>query len=203
MPPERRTSAPPRGHLRIIGGTWRGRRVEFRADPGLRPTPDRVRETAFNWLQPVIAGSRCLDLFCGSGALALEALSRGAAAVTMVDSSPAAVAALRGNLARLGASGFELVCADAFEWLASAPCAPFDIAFVDPPFGRGLAARALECLAGTRLLAPGARIYVESAAAEPPPPTPPDWTLHRDKRAGQVAYRLYLGPEHANAPTDL
>jgi 16S rRNA (guanine966-N2)-methyltransferase len=180
-----------RSQLRIIGGRWRGRRIEFRAEPGLRPTPDRVRETLFNWLQPAIADSRCLDLFCGSGALAIEALSRGAAAATLVDVSARVLREVRQNLERLGASGFELVCADACEWLRTVPGRRYDIVFVDPPFGAGSAQRCVQLLGAADLLAPGARVYVEAGAGEAAPELPPGWALHREKFAGQVAYRLY------------
>jgi 16S rRNA (guanine966-N2)-methyltransferase len=191
MPRTPPAGAPTRGHVRIIGGAWRGRRIEFDAVEGLRPTPDRVRETLFNWLQPLIEGSRCLDLFCGTGALGLEALSRGAALVHFVDRSPQAIAALRNNMAALRAVGAQPSTADVFAWLAKPAGTPrFDIAFVDPPYRHGLVPRSLALLAV--LLEPGARVYVEMAADEPPPPLPEGWIPYRDKRAGQVAYRLFV-----------
>src|SRR5512134_933490 len=119
--------------LRIIGGRWRSRRLRFPPLPGLRPTPDRVRETLFNWLTPVIAGARCLDLFAGSGALGIEALSRGAAAVTFVERHPQAVRGLRANLAQLRAEGARVEQADALLWLRQAP-QPFTVVFLNPPF---------------------------------------------------------------------
>ena len=183
-----------RSQLRIIGGSWRGRRIEFQATPGLRPTPDRVRETLFNWLQPRLAGSRCLDLFCGSGALAIEALSRGAASATLVDVSPTVLREVRHNLDRLGASAAELVAADAVAWIGAMRDRRYDIVFIDPPFGGGTAQRCLRLLAGSALLAPGARVYLECGVAEAAPELPPGWQLHREKFAGQVAYRLYLAP---------
>jgi 16S rRNA (guanine966-N2)-methyltransferase len=184
-----------RSQLRIIGGSWRGRRIEFEAVPGLRPTPDRVRETLFNWLQPRLAGSRCLDLFCGSGALAIEALSRGAASATLVDVSPTVLREVRHNLDRLGASTAELVTADAVAWLGAMRDGRYDIVFIDPPFGGGTAQRCLQLLADSALLAPGARVYLECGAGEAAPELPPGWLLHREKFAGQVAYRLYLAPD--------
>jgi 16S rRNA (guanine966-N2)-methyltransferase len=179
--------------IRIIGGTWRGRLLEFRAEPGLRPTPDRVRETLFNWLQPHIAGSRCLDLFCGSGALGFEALSRGAAQLTSIDRSAAVIEQARHNLERLGGAA-EFIVADSLSWLQQHACNParYDVVFADPPFHAGLAARCIAALSASSLLAAPAHVYVECAASEPPPPTPPGWLLHRDRQAGQVAYRLYL-----------
>src|SRR5262245_49744399 len=151
-----------RNELRIIGGKWRGRRVQFPDLPELRPSPDRVRETLFNWLAPVIEGARCLDLFAGSGALGLEAASRGAASVVLVDRDPRVRAALEASVERLG-GGVDIVCDDAFAWLARGG-GPFDVVFVDPPFGEGLANRTCAALATSERLAPGARIYVESEA---------------------------------------
>jgi len=191
---KRRTSHPDRkadrSRLRIIAGRWRGRRLEFSAEPGLRPTPDRVRETLFNWLVNDVEGSRCLDLFAGSGALALEALSRGAAAVTALDISERALADLARNLARLQGTA-TLVCADACRWLELAHDERFDVVFIDPPFRSGLAERCIERLAGSPILAEGAVIYVETASDETAPRLPADWRLSREKFAGRVAYRLY------------
>jgi 16S rRNA (guanine966-N2)-methyltransferase len=178
-----------RNELRIIGGKWRGRRVQFPALPQLRPSPDRVRETLFNWLAPVIDGARCLDLFAGSGALGLEALSRGAGSVVLVDCEPQAHAALMTSIARLGATAGEVVCADAFDWLARGGSL-FDIAFVDPPFGQGLAARACAALAASGRLTAGARVYVECEAEAGGLALPPGWILLRSQRAGRVGYHL-------------
>ena len=130
--------------VRIIGGLWRSRVIPFPDLPGLRPTPDRVRETLFNWLGQDLTGWHCLDLYAGSGALGFEALSRGAASVTMVERAPRAWRALRDNAALLGARGLNIVCGDALEFLArapaSAPASPgFDVVFLDPPFGEGIA----------------------------------------------------------------
>ncbi|MEW6648231.1 MAG: 16S rRNA (guanine(966)-N(2))-methyltransferase RsmD [Pseudomonadota bacterium] len=186
---------PPRhGHnqLRIIGGTWRSRRVSFPDVEGLRPSPDRVRETLFNWLAPIIAGSRCLDLYAGSGALGLEALSRGAAAVTFVDTDRRVVQQLEQNLKLLGARGASVVQGDALNFLQRAPQA-FDVVFLDPPFRRNLLPACLEQLAAG-WLAEGARVYVESEAELGEPPLPPDWELLRSKQAGQVRYSLLQAP---------
>lgn len=184
-----------RSVLRIIAGKWRGRRLGFVAEPGLRPTPERVRETLFNWLQPLIPGSRCLDLFCGSGALAIEALSRGASSVTMVDRSAAVIREVRTNLERLGEYGAAtLVRADACDWLQATREPAYDIVFLDPPFNSKLATQCLHLLVRSALLAPCARVYLESAIDEPAPVPGPGWTLHRERFAGNVAYRLFISP---------
>jgi 16S rRNA (guanine966-N2)-methyltransferase len=191
MARSRPTAPLARGQLRIIGGRWRGRRVAFAAVEGLRPTPDRVRETLFNWLAPVIEGSRCLDLFCGSGALGLEALSRGAAEVVFIDRSRVVTEQLGQSLQGLGAEGARLLTSDALEWIASAARGAWDIVFVDPPYRQGLADRCIAGIEASGLLARAARVYVETGADEDPPVVPAHWLLHRDRRAGQVAYRLY------------
>jgi 16S rRNA (guanine966-N2)-methyltransferase len=180
------------GHrLRIIGGQWRGRRITFAADvPGVRPTPDRVRETVFNWLQPVIAGARCLDLFAGSGALGFEALSRGAAQVVMVDADARVAAHLRDQGAALQAPGLEVVAAEALQYLGGPAPAGFDIVFLDPPFGRDLLGPCCRSLEAGGWLAAGARIYLEAERALRAPPLPESWSLIRSKQAGQVGYHL-------------
>src|SRR5262245_928673 len=186
--PERRA---PRGRneVRIIAGSWRGRRVRFPEVAALRPTPDRVRETLFNWLQPVVAASRCLDLFAGSGALGLEALSRGAAHVTFVDSDTRVAECLRVSLRDLGSSGGDVRCQDAHAFLASAPV-PFDIVFLDPPFRSGALAEICRHLEERGWLAPRALIYLEAPARSGAPELPASWSLARSKRAGEVGYHL-------------
>lgn len=175
--------------LRIIGGKWRGRKLAFPEVEGLRPTGDRIRETLFNWLAPDIVGARCLDLFAGSGALGLEALSRGAASLTLVEASAPAAQRLREHLGTLGADNARVVQGDALRqaWPAGEQ---WDLVFIDPPFAADLWQPTLERLAAQALLAPGAAIYVES-----PPQgayrTPEHWQLHREKTAGNVCYRLY------------
>ena len=181
----------PRNRVRLIGGTWRGRVLEFSDAPGLRPTPDRVRETLFNWLQPLLPASHCLDLFAGTGALGFEALSRGASSVTLVEQAPAVAAQLRANAQRLAATNAQVVERDALSFLKQPVKRPFDIVFLDPPFHQGLVDRAIEALSRPGVLAPAAFVYVETGADEPEPQAPPGWSLHRDKRAGQVAYRLF------------
>ncbi len=176
--------------LRIIGGTWRGRRLRFPAAALIRPTPDRVRETLFNWLGGRIVGARCLDLFAGSGALGLEALSRGAAHVTFVERDPAAVRELRARLAEWGARDAQLEQGDALAFLAHSPH-PFDIAFLDPPFASGLLEKAAALLEGNGWLRDAALIYVECGAREGVPPLPASWVSLKAKRAGEVGYHLY------------
>ncbi|MBW7929888.1 MAG: 16S rRNA (guanine(966)-N(2))-methyltransferase RsmD [Gammaproteobacteria bacterium] len=178
------------GTLRIIAGEWRGRRVPVGDAAGLRPTPDRIRETLFNWLAPVLPGMHCLDLFAGTGALGLEALSRGAAQACFVEAQPALARALEQALARLGCepARARVVRADALQYLAGPPRA-FDLVFLDPPFGAVDLGRLCTLLDGG-WLADGARIYLEMARSASLPPLPPGWELLREKEAGQVRYAL-------------
>ena len=179
----------PANRVRIIGGSHRGRFVSFPDAAGLRPTTDRVRETLFNWVQPFIPGSRCLDLFAGSGALGFEAASRGAEGVIMVERNPEVAGHLKQNARILGLTNVEVLTADAFGWLASAN-GGFDLVFVDPPFADRLLESALRELVRRGLLRGGARIYLEGDAAEPFPPLPGGWVPLREKVAGQVRYGL-------------
>jgi len=175
--------------LRIIGGEWRGRRIRFAGMGGIRPTPDRVRETLFNWLAAVVRGSRCLDLFAGSGALGLEALSRGAASATFIERDRENAARLRETAALLAPQRATVVRADAITWLGGRP-EPYDIAFLDPPFDAGILTESMRLLETRGWLAPGAFIYVEMPAAEGAPALPAGWTAHRAGRAGAVGYHL-------------
>ena len=176
--------------LRIIAGRWRGRRWRFPAAATIRPTPDRVRETLFNWLQSRVPGARCLDLYAGSGALGLEALSRGAASVLFVENDAAAARALRALLAEWDGGGGTVVQADAPHFLAQA-ARPFDLVFLDPPFTAGLLDMSCERLAVGDWLAPGACVYVEHARRAAPPPLPEGWRELRAGAAGEVGYHLY------------
>lgn len=187
------------GELRIIAGRWRSRRLRFPAVAGLRPTPGRVRETLFNWLQPVLPGAVCLDLFAGSGALGFEALSRGAARVTLVESHREALAALRANAAELAAAdGAEIVAADALEYLQR-PVTAADIVFLDPPYQQDLLQPAGALLAGRGWVRPGGWVYLETPAGGDPP-LPAGWRLHRSRRAGEVGYHLVqVAPAAATA----
>ncbi|WP_298135423.1 16S rRNA (guanine(966)-N(2))-methyltransferase RsmD [Acidiferrobacter sp.] len=174
--------------MRLIGGRWRRRLLAFPAVPGLRPTPDRVRETLFNWLAPWLAGARCLDLFAGTGALGLEALSRGAAAATLVDSHPAVVAALQENCERLGCEA-SIVASEACGYVATQGPATFDIIFLDPPFAGSLLTDALTLILARGILAPAGFIYIESAASGGFE-LPAGLLWHRHSRAGHVAFGL-------------
>lgn len=182
-------SQTPSGSVRIIGGRWRGTRLPVPDRPGLRPTSDRVRETLFNWLMPVLSGARVLDLFAGSGALGLEAASRGAASVQLVETDPTLALALQAAAGRLGATDQVAVQrADALAFLRQHAGSRFDIAFVDPPFAAGLWAAVLELLPAC--LAEDAWLYLESPAAHAPE-LPPEWGLHRENQTRDVRYALY------------
>ena len=187
----KRTSTGGRNQLRIIGGHWRGRKLGFPDLPGLRPTPDRIRETLFNWLQQQVPGARCLDLFAGSGALGLEALSRGAAGATLVDSAPAVVSQLRANLALLGTGDAEVRLASVPGWLAQPAPQPFDLVFLDPPFRQELLGPCCAQLEANGYLSPQAFIYLEAERELGEPPVPGNWRLHRHARAGQVSCYLF------------
>jgi 16S rRNA (guanine966-N2)-methyltransferase len=185
--PTRMSAAP--GRIRIIGGSLRNSRLDVPGLPGLRPTAERVRETLFNWLAPVIAGAGCLDLCAGTGALGIEALSRGAARVQFVERDPRAAQALRDNLARLKAGGGEVAAADATAYLHDT-ARPFDIAFLDPPFALDLWELLARRLEEGGWLAPSAWIYVESPRGKVIA-LPSSWRLHREGQAGEVRYALY------------
>jgi 16S rRNA (guanine966-N2)-methyltransferase len=177
--------------VRIVGGIHRGRKIAFPDAAGLRPTGDRIRETLFNWLAPALPGSRCLDLFAGSGVLGIEAASRGAGEVVLVESAPRVARALRETIDALRLGGqVRLVEADALRWLGSAVPVPFDVVFLDPPFAAGLLAEAAAALERGGWLAEGALVYLERAQARGPWPVPAHWKIVRDKHAGQVSYAL-------------
>ncbi|MBS0201040.1 MAG: 16S rRNA (guanine(966)-N(2))-methyltransferase RsmD [Proteobacteria bacterium] len=177
------------GTVRIVGGRWRGTKLPVPDVAGLRPSSDRVRETLFNWLQPVLPGARVLDLFAGTGALGLEALSRGAAAATLVERDRNACTGLRASIDRLKAGdAAHLVQADALAWLAGATAGPFDIVFVDPPFADDLWARVMAGLVPH--VAADAWLYVESARGVHADPGS-GWALHREGGTREVDYRLY------------
>jgi 16S rRNA (guanine966-N2)-methyltransferase len=192
------------GEVRIIAGKWRSRKLGFPDAPGLRPTPDRVRETLFNWLGHDLSGFRCLDLYAGSGALGFEALSRGAESVVMVERNFQAVRALEQNAAILAAEGLRIVQADALEFLRRSSQmgfqaeprsnvveqgpngARFDVIFLDPPFSDGVTQEVLQCL--PPLLATGAWVYIESGSLSPL--IAPQWHVDKQSRAGQVHFQL-------------
>ena len=170
--------------LRIIGGQWRGRRLPIYDAPGLRPTPDRVRETLFNWLAPNITGARCLDAFAGTGALGIEALSRGAAQVVFCERDRQLANAIQTHLNTLGGNG-EVVCAGFSQTLLAGR--NFDIVFLDAPFNAGLLNPA--AMAIRNHLAPGHRVYFEYAKTDAPT-LAPEWQILKSKQAGQVGFSL-------------
>ena len=177
--------------VRIIAGEHRGRRLSFVPAAGLRPTPDRVRETLFNWLRDDVPNARCLDLFAGSGALGFEALSRGAAHVTAVERHRAVAQKLRDNAALLGLEArMTVVQADAMALLDRDPTVPFDIVFIDPPFADRHVASVIDALSRPGWVAESAVLYVEQDASRSWPETPPGWVVHREGDAGQSAQRL-------------
>jgi 16S rRNA (guanine966-N2)-methyltransferase len=174
--------------VRIIGGKWRSRILKFPPAGELRPTPDRVRETVFNWLGQRLDAMTCLDLFAGSGAMGFEALSRGARRVVMVERDRAVAKALRDSAKLLDAQGLEVIEGDALAYLKRAG-ESFDVVFVDPPYTSDLAMKSLALLPGR--LNPGARVYAESAS---PLVLPPPWSALREDRAGAVRYALFEHP---------
>jgi len=178
------------GTVRIIGGKWRGTRLRVRDLPGLRPSGDRGRETLFNWLQMHLRGAQCADLFAGSGVLGLEAASRGAARVTLLEKSRPAAAEIRESLARLKADQVELIEGDAIAWLAQCEPGSLDIVFMDPPFGEGLETRALELLTARNSVRKGGFVYLETALDAPAPAPGPDWEIAREQVMGDVRMRL-------------
>ena len=189
----RQSPMPRPGRIRIIGGRLRGSKLDVPRSEGLRPTPDRVRETLFNWLQPVIDGARCLDLFAGSGANGIEAMSRGAASLVSIERERKLAELLRSNIARLKVDHAEVVCADALAWLKQVQTVgarPFDLVFMDPPFAHDLAPQAALDLEQARLLAPSAMVYLELPAGREAQ-VPGNWRVHRQGRAGALGYTLY------------
>ncbi|MFM7396600.1 MAG: 16S rRNA (guanine(966)-N(2))-methyltransferase RsmD [Gammaproteobacteria bacterium] len=188
--------------LRIIAGLWRGRRFRFPDGTDIRPTPDRVRETLFNWLAPVIRGARVLDVFAGSGALGLEALSRGATFAEFIDSDAHAVDALRERLAEWKAepSSYVVKRTDAMQALAGTRPATqpaFDVVFIDPPFAAGLWRSVADRLEAGRWLAPEAYLYLEAPARDPLDTLPSHWGAWRHGTAGEVGYHLLRRAEPA------
>lgn len=185
-----KTQGSPSGRLRIVAGKWRGRFLPVADLPGLRPTSERIRETLFNWLAPTMEGSRCLDLFAGTGALGIEALSRGAASVEFVENSKVAAKALLGSVQVLKAENAIVHEIDAMVFLGTPPRAPFDTVFLDPPFGTANYAELCRLLAGHGWLAKGARIYLEQDSRQQLPNLPESWELQKEKVAGNVRYSL-------------
>ena len=193
---------PPRGddaRIRIIGGRWRNTRLSVPSSPGLRPSSDRVRETLFNWLAPMLPGARVIDVFAGTGALGRESVSRGADHAVLLERDPALVQSLRQLVQRLSAQeSVDVVQGDALAWLARYNGQGFDLAFVDPPFDADLWQLALAALL-PRLL-PGAWLYLESPH-DKVPALPAGWALHREARTREVRFALYRAPGQRVADT--
>ena len=176
--------------VRIIGGRWRSRKLVFPSIEGLRPTSDRIRETLFNWLTPVMPGAACLDLFAGSGALGFEAASRGAARVLMLDRAHEVSRTLTENCRLLDANGVDVRQVDAQDYLRSSS-ELFDVVFIDPPFSLDILAEICSQLQDGGWLAKGATIYIEAPIEQNFEFIPAQWQLDKQKQAGQVVYSLY------------
>ncbi len=176
--------------LRIIGGQWRSRFLPFPDVDGLRPTTDRVRETLFNWLQPVVHGAAVLDLFAGSGALGFEALSRGARNLTLIEKNASAAKQLMENIQTLKTSDAQVKQTDALQYLTQQQT-PFDLIFLDPPFSKGLLPECIALIESNNLLTDNGWIYIESEQDLASLNLPSSWVLHREKKAGQVRLCLY------------
>jgi len=175
--------------IRIIGGKWRGRKLSFATNSPARPTLDQIRETLFNWLQPVIHESRCLDAFAGSGALGIEALSRGAAHVTFVDQDINTITHLNKQLKELDAMNADVLRLSMPTGLAHIPSHAFDIIFLDPPFDSDLLERTLNALASSPFVKSGTLVYFETSSHHEFNIDPP-WILHRLKKTKRISYGL-------------
>lgn len=186
MPPSSR-----KNQLRIIGGKWRGRKLTFPDTVNLRPTPDRVRETLFNWLQPVIVGARCLDLFSGSGALGFEAASRGAADVVMLDQDRTVTDSLTQHVTTLQAAEVHIVHSNGIDYLDGA-ASTFDIVFLDPPYDQDILKSCCHLLEGKGWLSAKAHVYLEHSSSASLPELPENWRVIRSKKAGNVSYHLAI-----------
>ncbi len=179
------------GQVRIISGTLRGRKLSVPRIAELRPTADRVRETLFNWLQPLVAGSRCLDCFAGTGALSFEALSRGAAEVVLIECHRGQVARLRQTAVQFGVSAHTKIhCADAYRWLVRTPPEPFDMIFLDPPFADDRLGTLCNQLISDGWLTPQATLYLEQSVHREPPLLPAGWSWWRQQTSGEVWFAL-------------
>ncbi|TYL49199.1 16S rRNA (guanine(966)-N(2))-methyltransferase RsmD [Marinomonas sp. IMCC 4694] len=176
--------------LRIIAGEWRSRQLPIPAIEGLRPTPDRVRETLFNWINHQLPGAVCGDFFCGSGALGLEAMSRGAKHVTFVDNSRVVLQQMNANLATLGATHATVIAQNAAVFLDTVTPHPLDIVFLDPPFRKGWLGQIIPLLE-KGWLASRALVYIEMEKEAELPLLPDHWSLKKEKNAGQLVYRLF------------
>lgn len=184
--------------VRIIGGTLRGRKISFPDHFGLRPTPDRVRETLFNWLSPILVGARCLDLFAGSGVLGIEAISRGASSVVCVENNPDIVRSLHENVAKLQINNLQIIQASSLSWLQNNVAIeqigtgrhPFDIVFLDPPYSLGILPSLFSVLSDQNVLTKDAVIYFENNNPIKETELPTSWKMVKEKKAGSVYYYL-------------
>ncbi|MBG3011615.1 16S rRNA (guanine(966)-N(2))-methyltransferase [Proteus faecis] len=181
----------PMGQIRIIGGKWRGRKLPVLDSQGLRPTTDRVKETLFNWLMPVIQDARCLDCFAGSGGLGIEALSRYARETTFIEYERTVAQQITTNLALLNAENGHVIQDSALSYLAKQG-SPYNVVFLDPPFHKGMLSDTIQLLEKNGWLAQDCYIYIEEEVKAQTYTIPTCWTLHREKIAGQVTYRLYI-----------
>jgi len=177
--------------LRIIGGEWRSRKLSFPDAPGLRPTPDRVRETLFNWLAPYVPGAKVLDPFTGSGALFLEALSRGAAMGQARDAHRLAVSRPQAPPGPPASPTGQVQTADALRYLETQPAVAYDLVFLDPPFNQNLLPAVCSLLEERQWLAEDAWVYTESESAPSTLGLPENWRLHREQKSGRVYYSLW------------
>ena len=183
--------------LRVIGGQWRGRKLQFPDRPGLRPTGDRIRETLFNWLGPHLQTAKCLDLFAGSGALGIEALSRGAGHCDFVDADQEAVTAVGHHLNTLDATECSTVSCDMAEHYLRQTSDTWDIVFIDPPFDARLGESTLTRLAHDARLAKASRVYFETSRSQPEPVPEDLYDVLREKTTGDVCYRLLSPRDNA------
>lgn len=179
------------GQLRIIAGEWRSRKLPVANVPGLRPTSDRVRETVFNWLAMITPKARVLDVFSGTGALSMEALSRGASSAILLEKSPAVVRTLKSNLALLKTEYAKVVEIDSLNWLSQPAEIGFDLIFLDPPFRMKLLEPACRLLEHNGYLNENSRIYIEVEKELSPLPVPDNWQLEKSKTTGQVGFSLW------------
>jgi len=175
--------------LRIIGGTHRGRKLNFPDVAGLRPTSDRIRETLFNWLQADVIGAKCLDLFAGSGALGFEALSRGAAYVHFIDTHQQVISQLKANAKTLGVDNCGFWQSDAISFLNQAQQEKFELVFLDPPFQKDFLPQCIQALENSSALQIGTKIYIEMEKSAQIT-LPENWQILKNKKAGQVNYTL-------------
>ena len=179
------------GQLRIIAGEWRGRKLPVADLPGLRPTSDRIRETVFNWLNMYVPGAHVLDCFSGSGALSLEALSRGAKSAIMLEKAAPAAQTLQNNLNTLKASHAQAINTDSLQWLQNPAPKTFDIVFLDPPFRMAMLEQACALLEANGYLHENSLIYIEVEKELTPLPVPSGWQPLKSKTGGQVCFSLW------------